>query len=100
MGSKWLHLINSDKWCKQGGRSSIIADYDCQGTTYNLKTINFLKPFINTDYQVYITLYNEDYTPGFGPYYRDIHNKTTSSFQTYFDSNVQRKMWKACGYIN
>lgn len=92
-GTDW-YRVYSDGWCIQGGY------YDCQGTTYDLKTINFLKPFINTDYQVYITVYNEDCEIGLGSYHRDIHNKTTSSFQTYFDVNTQRKMWKACGYIN
>lgn len=88
------YRIWSDGYCKQWGY------FDSGATQYNLKTINFLKPFINTDYQVYITVYNEDYTDGgVSAYHRDIHNKTTSSFQTYFDNNIQRKMWEASGYL-
>lgn len=83
----------SNGYCEQWGY------FDGGGTQYNLKTISFLKEFKDTNYQIYTTIYNEDFQEGVGPYYFGVHNKTTSSFQTYFDTSIQRKMWKACGYL-
>jgi len=87
----WYNLY-SDGWLEQGGY------FDCLGTTYDKYTVQLSKNYKDTNYSVFVTLYNEDCGTGIGPYYRDVWNKTVSSFQTFFNVNVERKMWVAYGY--
>lgn len=91
-GTSW-YRVYSDGWCEQGGY------FDGNGTTYNFYTMALLKNYVNTDYSIFTEAYNEDFKNGVGPYYFGVHNKTTSSFQFYSDGNMQRRFWKACGYI-
>ena len=83
-GTSW-YRVYSDGWCEQGG-------YDASGNGKH--TINFLKPYINTDYSVFANSVNDTAAAA-----TSISSpKTTTSFAVYKSNSGC--YWQACGYIN
>ena len=81
-GTSW-YRVWSDGWCEQG-----FCPASASASTYTTATL--LKPFKDTNYSIFISFYNGNWSPRF-------NSKTTSSFT--FDTNV-KACWIACGYIN
>jgi hypothetical protein len=87
-GSSW-YRVYSDGWCEQGGVTSW-----SNNTTL---TINLLKTYINTNYNVFTNCYGT---------YQDqlsnaiaVNDKTTSTFELRPYTNNRIANWQASGYI-
>lgn len=83
-GTNW-YRIYSDGWCEQGGVVS--AD-----------TISFLKTYVDTNYNLQLTIGNNDT----GAYqHKDYpYSKTTTGFTTSGATGFTVKDWRACGYTD
>ena len=90
-GTSW-YRVWSDGWCEQGGGLHATAD-----ATTGVKTIAFLKPFVNANYTFtcHIGQNNSDNIS----YYRMPYNKTATGF-TYNKLTNLVGGWYACGYIS
>ena len=91
-GSSW-YRVWSDGWCEQGGIINATAD-----AAY---TLTLLKPFANTNYQVFITRKTTgDYTSNINGRWGEVYNITTTTFTTWGKySSYAEIFWQACGYI-
>ena len=85
-GTSW-YRVYSDGWCEQGGVSA-----------KNLKTIQLLKAYANTDYIVFGNILTTDAQQVYGNQV-NIMTKTTTNFSFPNSSGAQRQ-WHACGYIS
>lgn len=90
-GTSW-YRVYSDGWCEQGG-------YFPPTSSYGMRTVSFLKPYKDTNYNVLTTVGRMDDSTNVVFKYIAAINKTASSFQTRNDNNFD-KTWRACGYIN
>lgn len=90
-GTSW-YRVWSDGWCEQGGGLHATAD-----ATTGVKTIAFLKPFVNANYTFtcHIGQNNSDNIS----YYRMPYDKTATGF-TYNKLTNLVGGWYACGYIS
>ena len=89
-GSSW-YRVYSDGWCEQGSLRSA-------GATGTTETINLLKPYKDTNYNVLKT-----FSLNYGAtYYQftSVWDRTKTSFKTGNTSGIQDWSWYACGYIN
>lgn len=92
-GNSW-YRVYSDGWCEQGGLSN--------GGGGSFVTTTFLKPFVDTSYNIVTALLNdENNSTCFGV---KISNRTASSFQsrTWYGSGNAGNYnfnWRASGYI-
>lgn len=92
-GNNW-YRVYSDGWCEQGGLS--------KGGGGSFVTTTFLKPFVDTSYNIVTALLNdENNSTCFGV---KIANRTASSFQsrTWYSSGNAGDYnfnWRASGYI-
>jgi SAM-dependent methyltransferase len=91
-GTSW-YRVYSDGWCEQGGKYTVTA-------SYGYYTINLLKSYLNTEYNIQLTA-------GLTSYDRSIlysiPSVTSSSFQMYFSgsaSDTHTGDWQTCGYIS
>ena len=97
-GTDW-YRVYSDKWCEQGGRSSIIADYGT-GTITLHKAYKDINYNITTEADINAT---GDDASWMGSYYIQYPNKTTNSFKIYSRGALgggRYINWRASGYIN
>lgn len=87
-GTSWWRLW-SDKWCEQGG---------VYANTANQGTVNLLKSYANTNYNVQITILNainDDSDSNI-----KVNSKSTSSFIAWVQTNERPIMWQAGGYTS
>ena len=88
-GTSW-YAVYSDGWCEQGG------GFGAEFASYTPKTVNFLKPFRDTNYSAFEM---QGHTNNLEC--AAISNKTTGSIT--FGGVYNRAglaSWQACGYIN
>ena len=91
-GASW-YRVYSDGWCEQGGTINTSAD-----AAY---TVTLLKPFANTNYQVFITRKTiGDHSSNINGRWAEVYNVTTTTFTTWgkYSSHTE-VFWQACGYI-
>lgn len=92
-GTSW-YRIWSDKWCEQGGQTSI---------SYSQKTatITLLKPYKNTNYNIGLSLGGQS---GSGVIQANWQSKTNNNFVIYGDYSHETATaptnWRTCGYIS
>lgn len=87
-GNSW-YRVYSDGWCEQGGEVS--------ATNQVNTTVNLLKNYTNTNYQVQVT-YNSTGTGAVGGAPSGANLKSTSSFAV--GTGGGNYAWYTCGYIN
>lgn len=92
-GTSW-YRVYSDGWCEQGGIINTSSD-----AAY---TMTLLKPFVNTNYQVFITRKTTgDFSTNINGRWGEVYNVTTTTFTTWGKySSYTEIFWQACGYIN
>lgn len=94
-GTDW-YRIYSDGWCEQGG-------YIAYTTDYAMLTINFFKPFINTNYDFSRT-WHSTYTTSAQAQCSMLGYNTKSTNSITIQSSVSPygagSDWRACGYID
>ena len=86
--TSWWRLW-SDKWCEQGG---------FYANTANQGTVNLLKSYANTNYNVQLTILNA-ITGDSGSNIK-VNSKSTSSFIAWVQTNERPIMWQASGYTS
>lgn len=89
------YRVYSDGWCEQGGYfspSSSSSDWVIH------PSINFLKPFVNTNWHIVSFPLSNNSNNGVGVY---LYGKTTDNFtlRTFNASNQTTMYWEAKGYI-
>lgn len=89
-GTSW-YVVYSDGWCEQGGFIQ---------ANINWQTCTLLKPFVNTNYNIYVSGSGTTAGQGNSPCYVNNSNKTINSFQYTSAGVVNNIFWQACGYIN
>ena len=92
-GTSWYRLYD-DGWCEQGGIINASSD---AAYTYTL-----LKPYIDTNYQVFITRKTTgDYNTAINGRWGEVYNVTRTAFTTWGKySNYPEIYWQACGYAD
>lgn len=90
-GTNW-YLLMSDGFCIQGGRTSALS---------NGATINLLKPYANTNYNLTCQITGGTGTTLPGANYIGIpYNYTNKSFKIYLSYSIGAMEWIATGNIN
>lgn len=87
----WYRIYATDstgfKWCEQGGSYSTAAGYI---------TVDLLKPYINSLYEVFIS---REYVQATDTAFVSAYNKNYNSFSFYLSYANYRHFWHTCGYI-
>lgn len=84
-GTNW-YRVWSDNWCEQGGLVNPNT------------TVNFLKPFVDTNYTLTAVIINESSSSSMVWNQVAFNNRTTTSFT--LGPNGAKQNWKAEGYIS
>lgn len=99
-GTSWYKVFDEiqangsiKKWCEQG---SVLAT-STTGSAYESGTKTLLKPFIDTNYSLFLQNSGNDTS-----YEPKITDKTTSTFSYAYVEAYQTNLtnWLACGYIS
>ena len=90
-GNSW-YRIWSDGWIEQG--NTYWKNSSCEG----LNTINFIKPFSNTNYTFSTNCLHIDSGLGYGGIAEIYPSRTTSQTQIRQTSALFGYAWRACGY--
>ena len=88
-GNSW-YRVYSDGWCEQGGRLSV--------STNQTVTINFLKPFVDTNYIAFKNLGVQSSGTS-NAQELSCFNFTTTTMQTQVNTDHGYSCWQAIGYI-
>lgn len=91
-GTSW-YRVYSDGWCEQGGVVNSNSD--------SAYTVTLLKPYINTNYEVFITRKTTgDHSNNISGRWQEVYNLTITSFTTWGKySAYPEAFWRASGYI-
>ena len=91
-GTSW-YRVYSDGWCEQGGVVKSNSD--------SAYTVTLLKPYINTNYEVFITRKTtKDHSSNISGRWQEVYNLTTDTFKTWgLYSSYPEAFWRTCGYI-
>ena len=90
-GDSW-YCVRSDGWIEQG--NTYWKNSSCEG----LNTINFIKPFSNTNYTFSTNCLHIDSGLGYGGIAEIYPSRTTSQTKIKLTSALFGYTWRACGY--